>query len=114
MRNVVGLIVARFVLLGCLVLGLEGMHQITWIWEQSMQEFFWDYPIPLQQSLGLVTFSSNLNLTCPFHSSVGVLITGVILDQTHSWSLVFIIAALVNIAGAIVWLLFATGNLVLQ
>jgi len=41
---------------------------------------------------------------------VGVTVTGYILEATGSWALVFGIAALLYVAGATAWLLFATGE----
>ena len=45
---------------------------------------------------------------------LGVTLTGMILDATGSWQLVFLISAGIYIVGAIVWLLFATGERVFE
>jgi len=60
---------------------------------------------------GILLGISNTSGTLP--GIVGVLLTGYILDQTHSWCLVFIITASVYVFGGLVWLLFASGKLVL-
>jgi ACS family sodium-dependent inorganic phosphate cotransporter len=45
---------------------------------------------------------------------VGVTLTGFILDATGSWNLVFLISAGIYVFGALVWLLFATGERVFE
>jgi ACS family sodium-dependent inorganic phosphate cotransporter len=57
---------------------------------------------------GILLGFSNTAGTIP--GIVGVALTGLILDATGSWALVFQISAGVYVFGAIVWLLFATGK----
>jgi MFS transporter, ACS family, solute carrier family 17 (sodium-dependent inorganic phosphate cotransporter), other len=45
---------------------------------------------------------------------IGVTLTGFILDATGSWNLVFLISAGIYVFGALVWLLFATGERVFE
>jgi ACS family sodium-dependent inorganic phosphate cotransporter len=57
---------------------------------------------------GILLGFSNTAGTIP--GIVGVTLTGVILDATGSWQLVFLISAGIYVFGALVWLLFATGE----
>ena len=41
-------------------------------------------------------------------------LTGMILDATGSWQLVFMISAGIYVFGALVWLVFATGERVFE
>jgi hypothetical protein len=41
-------------------------------------------------------------------------LTGLILDTTGSWQLVFMISSGIYVFGAIVWLLFSTGERVFE
>ena len=61
---------------------------------------------------GILLGLSNTAGTIP--GIVGVTLTGFILDATGSWSLVFLIASGIYVFGALVWLLFATGELVFE
>lgn len=57
---------------------------------------------------GILLGFSNTAGTIP--GIVGVTLTGMILDATGSWNLVFLISAGIYVFGTIVWLLFATGE----
>jgi len=57
---------------------------------------------------GILLGFSNTAGTIP--GIVGVTLTGFILDTTGSWNLVFLISAGIYVFGALVWLLFATGE----
>ncbi len=57
---------------------------------------------------GLLMGISNTAGTIP--GIVGVTVSGLILDLTGSWALVFGVAAGVYLVGLVVWLLFATGE----
>ena len=57
---------------------------------------------------GILLGFSNTAGTIP--GIVGVTLTGMILDATGSWQLVFLISAGIYILGLIVWWLFATGE----
>lgn len=57
---------------------------------------------------GVLMGISNTAGTVP--GIVGVTVTGMILDATQSWVLVFSLAAAVYLVGLVVWLLFATGE----
>jgi ACS family sodium-dependent inorganic phosphate cotransporter len=61
---------------------------------------------------GILLGFSNTAGTIP--GIVGVTLTGLILDATGSWSLVFLISAGVYVLGLLVWLLFATGERVFE
>ena len=61
---------------------------------------------------GILLGFSNTAGTIP--GIIGVTLTGFILDATGSWSLVFLISAGIYVFGAIVWLLFATGERVFE
>ena len=61
---------------------------------------------------GILLGLSNTAGTIP--GIVGVTLTGFILDSTGSWSLVFLIASGIYVFGALVWLLFATGERVFE
>lgn len=45
---------------------------------------------------------------------VGVLVSGALVDSTGSWASAFILAAVIYLIGAVVWLLFSTGERVLD
>jgi len=45
---------------------------------------------------------------------VGVLVSGALVDSTGSWSSAFILAGVIYLIGAVVWLLFSTGERVLD
>jgi ACS family sodium-dependent inorganic phosphate cotransporter len=45
---------------------------------------------------------------------LGVLVTGWMLDVTGSYAGAFLLAAVINVVGALVWLIFATGRKVLE
>ena len=57
---------------------------------------------------GILLGFSNTAGTIP--GIIGVTLTGLILDATGSWNLVFLISAGIYVFGALVWLLFATGE----
>ncbi len=61
---------------------------------------------------GILLGLSNTAGTIP--GIIGVTLTGYILDATGSWSLVFSIASGLYVFGAVVWLLFATGEQVFE
>jgi len=61
---------------------------------------------------GVLLGLSNTAGTMP--GIVGVSMTGVILDYTHSWCTVFLITAVVYVYGAIQWLLLSTGKKILD
>ncbi|MBI3302648.1 MAG: ACS family MFS transporter [Deltaproteobacteria bacterium] len=61
---------------------------------------------------GILLGFSNTAGTIP--GIVGVTLTGLILDATGSWNLVFLISAGVYVFGALVWLLFATGERIFE
>ena len=61
---------------------------------------------------GILLGLSNTAGTIP--GIIGVTLTGYILDATGSWSLVFLIASGLYVFGAVVWLLFATGEQVFE
>ena len=61
---------------------------------------------------GILLGFSNTAGTIP--GIVGVTLTGFILDTTGSWNLVFLISAGIYVFGALVWLLFATGEKVFE
>ncbi len=61
---------------------------------------------------GILLGFSNTAGTIP--GIVGVTLTGFILDATGSWNLVFLISAGIYVFGALVWLLFATGERVFE
>lgn len=61
---------------------------------------------------GILLGFSNTAGTIP--GIVGVTLTGLILDATGSWSLVFLISAGIYLFGILVWLLFATGERVFE
>jgi len=61
---------------------------------------------------GILFGLSNTAATIP--GIAGVYLTGYIRDVTHSWSLVFWITTGINVAGTIVWILFASGKLSLH
>ena len=45
---------------------------------------------------------------------MGVLVSGALVDSTGSWASAFILAAVIYLIGAVVWLLFSTGERVLD
>ena len=57
---------------------------------------------------GILLGFSNTAGTLP--GIIGVTLTGMILDATGSWQLVFLISAGIYVFGLIVWWLFATGE----
>jgi len=59
---------------------------------------------------GVILGISNCVGTLP--GIVGVLLTGFILEKTHSWCLVFLITSMIYIFGAIEWMILGTGDLV--
>lgn len=61
---------------------------------------------------GILLGFSNTAGTIP--GIIGVTLTGMILDATGSWQLVFLISAGIYVFGAIVWLLFSTGERVFE
>ncbi|MCS6926455.1 MAG: ACS family MFS transporter [Candidatus Binatia bacterium] len=61
---------------------------------------------------GILLGFSNTAGTIP--GIIGVTLTGLILDATGSWYLVFLISAGVYVCGVLVWLLFATGERVFE
>lgn len=61
---------------------------------------------------GILLGFSNTAGTIP--GILGVTLTGMILDATGSWQLVFMISAGIYVFGALVWLLFATGERVFE
>lgn len=61
---------------------------------------------------GILLGFSNTAGTLP--GIIGVTLTGMILDATGSWQLVFLISAGIYVFGAIIWLLFATGERVFE
>jgi nitrate/nitrite transporter NarK len=61
---------------------------------------------------GLLMGVSNTAGTIP--GIVGVTVSGLILDLTGSWALVFGVAAGVYLVGLVVWLLFATGERIFE
>jgi ACS family sodium-dependent inorganic phosphate cotransporter len=61
---------------------------------------------------GILLGFSNTAGTIP--GILGVTLTGMILDATGSWQLVFMISAGIYVFGALVWLIFATGERVFE
>jgi len=61
---------------------------------------------------GILLGFSNTAGTLP--GIIGVTLTGLILDATGSWQLVFLISAGIYVFGAVIWLLFATGERVFE
>ncbi len=61
---------------------------------------------------GILLGFSNTAGTIP--GILGVTLTGMILDATGSWQLVFMISAGIYVFGALVWLLFSTGERVFE
>lgn len=61
---------------------------------------------------GILLGFSNTAGTIP--GILGVTLTGMILDATGSWQLVFLISAGIYVFGAIVWLLFSTGERIFE
>ncbi len=45
---------------------------------------------------------------------VGVLVSGALVDSTGSWASAFLLAAVIYLFGAVVWLLFSTGERILD
>jgi len=61
---------------------------------------------------GIIFGVSNTVATIP--GIVGVAITGVILDYTQSWCIVFLLSGFICAVAAVVWLLFAKAEAIIH
>ncbi len=88
------------------------VNSLTWIWLQICIFVHAPNSIGFFKQTGHIMGLSNT--LASFAGILGNLFTGIILDTTHSWSIVFIVMICIYIFGTIVYLRYAKGEIVFE